>query len=56
VSPYRNLYPAAIAAIADGSIDVEQIITHEFPFGEAKQAFDSVIRDAAKVVKGVILL
>jgi len=53
---YRNLYPAAIAAIADGSIDVEQIVTHEFSFEDAKKAFDTVIKDAENVVKGVIRL
>lgn len=51
---YRNLYPTAIAAIADGTIDVEQIVTHEFRFDEAKRAFDTVIKDAKNVVKGVI--
>ena len=53
---YRNLYPTAIHAIADGSIDVKQIVTHEFRFDDAKQAFDTVIADAENVVKGVIAL
>lgn len=51
---YRNLYPTAIAAIADGTIDVEQIVTHEFQFDDVKNAFDTVIRDAKNVVKGII--
>lgn len=53
---YRNLYPTAINAIADGSIDVKQIVTHEFKFEDAKLAFDTVIADAQNVVKGVIAL
>ncbi len=53
---YRNLYPTAIAAIADGSINVEQIVTHEFKFEDSKEAFDKVIADAENVVKGVIAL
>lgn len=53
---YRNLYPTAINAIADGSIDVKQIVTHEFKFDDAKHAFDTVIADAENVVKGVIAL
>ncbi len=53
---YRNLYPVAIAAIADGTIDVEQIVTHEFAFEDAKLAFDTVIKDAENVVKGIIRL
>lgn len=51
---YRNLYPVAIAAIADGKIDVEKIITHEFDFSNVKGAFDRVIEDAQNVVKGII--
>jgi len=51
---HRNLHPTAIAAIADGTIDVEQIVTHEFRFDEAKHAFDTIIADAKNVVKGVI--
>lgn len=53
---YRNLYPTAIAAIADGTIDVEQIVTHEFDFSQVKEAFDTVIVDAENVVKGIITL
>ncbi|MDC7287288.1 NAD(P)-dependent alcohol dehydrogenase [Blautia schinkii] len=53
---YRNLYPVAIAAIADGSIDVKKMITHRFPLHEAKKAFDTVIADAENVVKAVIEL
>jgi len=51
---YRNLYPAAIGAIADGKIDVKAMITHEFPFEESKEAFDFVIRNQSEVVKAII--
>lgn len=51
---YRNLYPAAIGAIADGKIDVKGIITHEFDFSDTQQAFDYVIDNKADVVKAVI--
>lgn len=53
---YRNLYPIAIAAIADGTINVEQIVTHEFKFEESKLAFETVVKDAKNVVKGIITL
>ena len=53
---YRNLYPSAIAAIWSGTIDVNQIVTHEFNFEDTKLAFDTVIADAENVVKGVIRL
>lgn len=51
---YRNSYPVAIAALSTGSIDVKQIVTHEFSFEESKLGFDTVIKDAENVVKGVI--
>lgn len=51
---YRNLYPAAIGAIADGKIDVKGIITHEFDFTDTQKAFDYVIDNKADVVKAVI--
>lgn len=51
---YRNLYPAAIGAIADGKIDVKGIVTHEFDFEDSKKAFDFVIENKNDVVKAVI--
>lgn len=51
---YRNLYPAAIGAIADRKIDVKGIVTHEFDFEDTKKAFDFVIENKADVVKAVI--
>ncbi|WHH56803.1 NAD(P)-dependent alcohol dehydrogenase [Petroclostridium sp. X23] len=51
---YRNLYPAAIGAIADGKIDVSGIVTHEFDFKDSKKAFDFVIENKNDVVKAVI--
>lgn len=53
---YRNLYPAAIQAIADGKIDVKGIVTHEFDFSDSKKAFDFVIENKNDVVKAVIKL
>lgn len=51
---YRNLYPSAIAAIASGSINVKQIVTHEFTLEESNKAFATVVKDAKNVVKGII--
>lgn len=51
---YRNLYPTAIAAIAGGRINVKQIVTHEFTLVESNLAFDTVVKDAQNVVKGII--
>jgi len=53
---YRNLYPVAINAISSGSIDIKQILTHEFEFDKTKEAFDYVIAHQDEVVKAVIRL
>lgn len=51
---YRNLYPTAIAAIASGSINVKQIVTHEFSLEDSNLAFETAVKDAQNVVKGII--
>lgn len=51
---YRNLYPTAINAIADGRIDVEAIVSHRFTFDDTINAFATCTRDIRNVVKGVI--
>ena len=51
---YRNLYPTAINAIADGRIDVESIVSHRFKFDDTVEAFSTCLNDIKNVVKGVI--
>lgn len=51
---YRNLYPKAIQAVANGLIDVSGIVTHEFDFEKADAGFDFVIQHKEDVVKGII--
>ncbi len=51
---YRNLYPVAINAIASGTINVKEIVSHEFDFENTKEAFDFVVNNAKDVVKAVI--
>ena len=51
---YRNIYPQAIAAIADGTIDVSGIVTHEFDFDNIQEAFDCAINNKDEVVEAVI--
>ncbi|MGN8768762.1 NAD(P)-dependent alcohol dehydrogenase [Paenibacillus barengoltzii] len=53
---YRNLFPPAIGALAEGRIDVKPMITHEFAFEDSKQAFDFVIENKNEVVKALIKL
>ncbi len=51
---YRNIYPVAIKAIAQGIIDITGIVTHEFDFEDTDKAFDYVINNKQDVVKAVI--
>ena len=51
---YRNLYPTAINAIADGRINVDAIVSHRFTFDDTINAFATCTRDIRNVVKGVI--
>ena len=51
---YRNLYPTAINAIADGRINVGAIVSHRFKFDDTINAFATCTRDIRNVVKGVI--
>jgi len=51
---YRNLYPTAIAAIADGKIDVSNLISHEFAFDDVEEAFHKSITNKQEIVKAVI--
>ncbi len=51
---YRNMYPKAISAIAEGRIDVSGIVTHEFEFDQIQEAFEKAIKEKDEVVKAVI--
>ena len=51
---YRNLYPTAINAIADGRINVGAIVSHRFKFDDTINAFATCHKDIRNVVKGVI--
>ncbi len=51
---YRNIYPIAIKALAQGIISITGIVTHEFDFEDSAKAFDYVINNKQDVVKAVI--
>lgn len=51
---YRNLYPAAIAAIASGAINVKQIVTHRFKFEDSNLAFHTAVVNAKDEIKEII--
>lgn len=52
---YKNLYPTAIAAIADGKIDISGIISDKYKFEETPKAFAETLKNAQNIVKSVIV-
>ena len=51
---YRNIYPKAIAAVASGAIDVNNIVTHEFDLEHIQEAFEEAVNNKTDLVKAVI--
>ena len=51
---YRNIYPTAIAGVASGKIDISTIVSREYPFADAEQAFEDSIAHKDTMVKAVI--
>jgi L-iditol 2-dehydrogenase len=51
---YRHLYPEAIRAVADGLINLKQIVTHTFDFANIAEALDACVHNKAEIVKAVI--
>jgi L-iditol 2-dehydrogenase len=51
---YANVYPAAIALVAEGRVDVKSMITHRFPLEEAERALQLSDRREDGVVKALV--
>jgi L-iditol 2-dehydrogenase len=51
---YRNLYPAAISAVAGGLVPLQKIVTNEYSFAEIPMALEKSINDKRNSVKGII--
>ncbi len=51
---YRNVYPAAIDAIASRRIQVKNIVSSIYPLADAMQAFEDCISKKQTMVKAVI--
>jgi len=51
---YANCYPPAIAAVADGKINVKSLITHRFSLTETPEAIAWVVANKEQVIKAVI--
>ena len=51
---YRNDYPIAIGALATGKVNLEQLVTAEFPIEEAKKAFDTAVYERQNNIKVMV--
>lgn len=50
----KHTYPRAIALVQRGLVDLQSLLTHEFPLEEAEKAFQLVERYGDGVIKAVI--
>lgn len=55
INRYANVFPTAITWIADGRIDVKNMITHKFELNNIEEAFKFTFENPQKVIKTVVL-
>ncbi|WP_281247273.1 NAD(P)-dependent alcohol dehydrogenase [Domibacillus mangrovi] len=51
---YHDTYPTAIEMLASGKIDIEKMITNEYPLAETAEAFERAIHDKTNTLKIMI--
>lgn len=51
---YRNLYPSAIQAVAEGIIPLKSIVSHKFAFDRCIEAVEYSLKHKDEVIKAVI--
>lgn len=51
---YRHIYPMAIEAVANGKVDVKDVVTNIFEFDDIQNAMDLSVSDKANIVKSVV--
>jgi L-iditol 2-dehydrogenase len=51
---YRHIYPLAIDAVAQGKVDIKNIVTNVFDFADIQNAMDQSAGNKAGIVKSVI--
>ena len=54
VNRYANTYPAALALLASGKLDVHALISHRFPFSRVVEAFDFAVEHPDATIKVMI--
>ena len=51
---YRNIYPKAIAAVSNGSVNVKSIVTHQYNLSQIQEAFQEAVHNKTNLVKAII--
>jgi len=51
---YRHIYPMAIDAVAQGKVDIKNIVTNVFEFKDIQEAMNKSARNKTEIVKAVI--
>jgi L-iditol 2-dehydrogenase len=51
---YRNVFPAAIEAVATRKVDISQIVSKVYDFERSQQAFEDSISNKEAIVKAVV--
>jgi L-iditol 2-dehydrogenase len=51
---YRNVFPAAIEAVATRKVDISQIVSKVYDFEQSQQAFEDSISNKEAMVKAVV--
>jgi L-iditol 2-dehydrogenase len=54
VNRYANTYPAALALLAAGKLDVHALISHRFPFDRVVEAFSFAVEHPDETIKVMI--
>lgn len=51
---YRNIYPMAIDAVAEGKVNIKSIVTNIFDFHDIQNAMDFSVNNKENIVKAVV--
>jgi L-iditol 2-dehydrogenase len=51
---YRHIYPLAIDAVAQGKVDIKNIVTNVFDFADVQNAMDQSAKNKTEIAKAVI--
>ena len=53
---YRNTYPTALQAVADGKLDLSKMKVDTFGFADTQKAFDTALNEKETTIKAAVLL